>query len=116
MNFHDFKAPVQAQFKRLTKHDLFCVDVTGDDLWQRYLASFPEGTNPIFRERTEHDCSCCKQFIRTVGGVVAIVGGELKSIWEAEFTEPAYQAVADAERGALKSKTPEELREMLAAL
>jgi hypothetical protein len=27
MNFHDFKMPVQAQFNRMTKHDLFCVDL-----------------------------------------------------------------------------------------
>jgi hypothetical protein len=104
MNFHDFKAPVQAQFKLLTRHDLFCVDVSGDELWQHYLASFPEGSNPIYRERTEHDCSCCRQFVKTVGATVAIVDGELQSIWDAEFCEPAYQAVADAMAQLVKSK------------
>ena len=110
MNFHDFKAPVQAQFKRMTQHDLFCVDVTGDELWQHYLASFPEGTNPIYRKRAEHDCSCCRQFVKTVGGVVAIVDGHIQSIWDANFredattNETAYRAVADGMAALVKSK------------
>lgn len=31
----------------------------------------PAGTNPIFRERTEHDCSCCRNFVKNLGNVVA---------------------------------------------
>jgi hypothetical protein len=104
VNFHDFKVPVHHQFQRLTGQDIFCVDVGGDELWQHYLASFPAGTNPIYRERTEHDCSCCRQFVKTVGGVVAIVDGELHSIWDAAFDEPAYQAVANAMGRLVKSR------------
>jgi hypothetical protein len=97
MNFHDFKAPIQAQFNQMARHDLFCVDISGDELWQHYLASFPAGTNPIYRERTEHDCSCCRQFVKTLGGVVTIVNGHVQSIWDAaDISEPAYQAVARA--------------------
>lgn len=66
MNFHDLKMPVQKQFNRMAKHDLFVVDVNGDDLWQFYLAAFPAGSNPIYRERTEHDCSCCRQFVKNM--------------------------------------------------
>ncbi|WP_024517112.1 hypothetical protein [Bradyrhizobium sp. Tv2a-2] len=104
MDFHAFKAPVEAQFKRLTKHDLFCVDVDGDALWEHYLASFPEGTNPIFRKRTEHDCSSCRRFVKVLGGVVAIVDGELKSVWDVKIKEPAYAAVAGAMSEFVKSK------------
>jgi hypothetical protein len=96
MDFHDLKRPVEERFKALSKHDLFRVDVEPDALWERYLASFPPGTDPIYRKRTQHDCSCCKNFIRKMGGVVAIVNGEMHSIWGIESTEPAYQAVADA--------------------
>jgi hypothetical protein len=104
MNFHDFKMPVQDQFKRMTHHDLFCTEVNGDELWQFYLAAFPAGTNPIYRERTEHDCSCCRQFVKNVGSVVAIVDGKLQSIWDAEIADPAYRAVAKAMSAFVKAQ------------
>ena len=105
MNFHDIAAPVKARFDAMTKLDLFCVDVSGDELWERYLASFPEGSNPIYRKRTEHDCTCCRRFIRDVGGVVAIKDGELVSIWDIEVEVPAYQAVSTAMSALVKSRS-----------
>ncbi len=67
---------------------------TGDLLWETYLASFPDGTNPVFRERTEHDCSCCRQFVKTVGAVVAIGDdGRIQTIWDTEATGSFYDVV-----------------------
>jgi hypothetical protein len=71
------------------------VAATGDILWEAYLAAFPEGTNPIYRERTDHDCSCCRHFIRTMGGVVAIIDGELTTIWDGERTGTFYDTVRE---------------------
>jgi len=105
MDFHVFKTAVARQFAVMQKHQLFTVDVSGDVLWQTYLSSFPEGTNPIYRERTEHDCSCCKQFIRNIGGVVALIGDKLVSIWDVEL--PAirgYKDVAKALSSVVKSR------------
>lgn len=97
MNFKIFKQAVANQFDSMSKNDLFRVDVTGDELWDVYLKSFPAGTDPIFRKRTEHDCNCCKQFIRAVGNVVAIVDGKIQTIWDGVVkNEPAYQAVTEA--------------------
>lgn len=95
MNFNVFKTAVAKQFASMQKHQLFTTDVSGDDLWQTYLSSFPEGTNPIYRERTEHDCSCCKQFIRNIGGVVTLIGDKLVSIWDVNTGTP-YDVVATA--------------------
>lgn len=92
--FHDIKAAVARQFQRMAGHDLFRVAVDKDTLWSTYLASFPEGTNPIYRKRAEHDCACCRQFVRAVGNVVAIIDGVLVSIWDIETDHNAYQAVA----------------------
>lgn len=64
-------------------------------MWDTYLTSFPEGTNPLFRERTEHDCVCCKQFIRKVGRVLGEIDGELVSVWDIEI-DNFYQEVADS--------------------
>ena len=105
MNFNVFKQAVAAQFAKMAKSPLFVTAITGDDLWATYLAAFPEGTNPIYRERTEHDCSCCKQFIRNIGNVVTIEDGKLVSIWDVEL--PAirgYKDVAAALSSAVKAQ------------
>lgn len=97
MNFQVFKNAVAAKFKRMSARPLFRTGADKDDLWSCYLSSFPEGSNPMYRERTEHDCSCCKSFIRQMGNVVGIDGGKLVSIWDVSLpNEPEYQVVADA--------------------
>lgn len=84
-NFPAFAKIVAASFQAVTNsQNVFTVDVDGDALFEKYLTSFPEGTNPIFKERTEHDCSCCKQFIRHVGMVVSVgpSGKKLRTVWD----------------------------------
>lgn len=78
--FKLFGQAVKARFDEMSQHELFVVDAP--EIWEFYLTSFPEGTNPIFRERTEHDCSCCKNFIRNLGSVVTIQDGEVSSVWD----------------------------------
>lgn len=96
MDFKLIKHAVSAQFERMKAHGLFVTAVDKDALWSTYLASFPTGSNPIYKTRTEHDCSCCRQFVRTVGNVVTIIDNKLHSIWDVTVDEPAYQTVADA--------------------
>lgn len=97
MDFKLFKNAVAQSFALISKSDkVFRTSVSKDQLWETYLSSFPEGSNPIFRERTTHDCNCCKQFIRAVGDVVGVVDGALVSIWDIQINDPEYQAVADA--------------------
>lgn len=81
-----FTKAVNKQFTKMTKGKLYRVDIDKQGLWELYLKSFPEGTNPIYKERTEHDCNCCKNFIRDVGNVVAIdPEGNLITIWDTEI-------------------------------
>ena len=99
MNFSDMQRGVALQFSKMKDFPLFRVNVPGDELWQLYLDSFPAGTNPMYRERTEHDCSCCRHFIRTMGNVVALTDKGLESIWDVELPERAvagYGVVAKA--------------------
>ena len=98
MDFIKAKQKLQANFYNMTQdiEHLFEVEVDKEKLWNLYLDSFPEGTNPFFRERTEHDCSCCRQFIKTVGNVVAIKNGQVKTIWDVELGDTTYQPVFDA--------------------
>ncbi len=103
VDFRELKIAVAKQFERLKQHGLFRTSAEKDLLWDTYLGSFPQGTNPIFRERTEHDCNCCKQFIRAVGNMVAIVDGQIQTIWDVEVGYP-YQVVADAMAALVKAK------------
>ncbi len=96
MNFITFKNAVATQFAMMSQHELFTTAVNVHGLAQLYIDSFPEGTNPVYKTNTEHDCTCCKQFIRAVGSVVAIIDGKLVSIWDVDAGDPNYQVVANA--------------------
>ncbi len=87
------------------------VDIEGDALYAQYLAAFPEGTNPIYKKNTEHDCSCCKHFIRRAGGVVAIRNGSLATVWDraAAEAQAPYNIVATALRDAVRAATVSDL-------
>lgn len=103
-DFMVLKHAVQEQFEIIKGGVLFRTNVDKDKLWDTYLGSFKPEDNPIFRERTEHDCQCCKQFIRAAGGMVAINDDyELVSIWDINIGGP-YQVVADALSELVKSE------------
>jgi len=75
----------------------FFVTISGDELWQNYLDSFPAGTDPFFRKATEHTCSCCRNFIKNVGAMVVVKGGVPYTVWDNghKLPEP-YATVAQA--------------------
>lgn len=96
LDFGNLKRLVEARFKQMQgTGQLFVSKADPDELYRTYLASFPDGTNPIFRERAEHDCSACRRFIRQAGGVLTIINNELVSIWDV-VTGDDYQPVANA--------------------
>jgi len=98
MEFVEFKNLQQKHIARILKdqNTLFVVDIDKDDLWEKYLSSFPEGTNKVFRERQEFDCSCCKQFVRNFGNVVTLEDSKLVSIWDFQTKDSTYQPVVEA--------------------
>lgn len=99
MSFDIFRDKMIAHFDQMVStHDrIFEVDFDKDTLYATYLNSFPDGTNPIFRERTEHDCSCCRHFIKDIGGAVFIDDDlTLHTMWEFETRDPKYGPVAIA--------------------
>jgi hypothetical protein len=91
MKFNAFARQIHARLVALSSGELFTID---GDVWAEYLKSYPEGSNPVYKTRTEHDCSCCKQFVRNFGNVVAIVDGKIQTIWDAPDLESPYKEVA----------------------
>lgn len=94
--FKALASAVRAQFAEMSREALFVVDSDRDAIWEAYLGAFPPGTDPLYRKRTEHDCACCRAFIRAVGPVVAIQNGAVTSIWDLNGLPEPYQTVANA--------------------
>lgn len=102
--FKKLRAAVSKQFDRMKQHELFRTKAGKDELWDTYLKAFPAGSNPIYKENTEHDCNCCKGFIRAIGNVVAIIDGKTESIWDVNVEGTCYQPVANSLSELVKSK------------
>lgn len=106
MQFKKFKKEFQNNFEKITKgvDNLFEVELDKDELWNLYLDSFPEGTNNIYRERREYDCSCCRHFIKTMGAVVVIKNNKLYTLWDFDTKSDIFQPVVNALNDYVKSK------------
>lgn len=92
--FQSFSKLVHASYNELAKHELFVVGADNHAFSAAYLAAFPEGTNPVFITNTEHDCSCCKNFIRNLGNLVAIIDGKVETVWDIQGAPYPYDVVA----------------------
>ena len=96
--FPDFAKLVAKSFQDMTRTpQVFAVSVDGDTLFAEYLKAFPDGTDPVFKKTTEHDCACCRQFIRRAGNIVSVdSGGTLRTVWDtaAEKAPYPYSVVA----------------------
>lgn len=95
-DFSVFASAVRKRFNDMSDKRLYVVDADRDLIWTTYLDAFPPGSNPVMRVRTEHDCACCRAFIRSIGPVVTIENGALSSIWDLNGIPSPYQEVADA--------------------
>ena len=98
MEFKHIKDALARNFEHISANNtLFETDIDKDYLWNLYLDSFPEGTNPIYRERRRNDCSACRQFIRNIGGTVYIDDNfNVHSIFEFDTHSETFQPVMDA--------------------
>lgn len=91
--FTTFADAVHRHFVDMSTDELFVVDA--GDVWDAYLKAWPDGTNPLFRTRTEHDCSTCRHVVRSLGNVVEIVDGRVRSIWAGLDLPEPYRTVAE---------------------
>jgi hypothetical protein len=96
LDFKILSEAVHRQFEKMSKHTLFRVNADRETIVDVYLDSFPNGTNNIYNTRREYDCSCCKQFIRNIGNLVAIINNKRVSVWDCKVDVPEYQVVCDA--------------------
>ncbi len=114
MEFKQFSDAVNAQFNKMAKdnnNELFVVGIDKDAVWEAYLDAFPAGTNELYIERTEHDCSTCRSFVKNIGPVVALVNNEYVTVWDIDLGDPTseYQIVADKMAAAIRTLVVDEL-------
>lgn len=106
--FVAIQSAIAKQFKAMSSKRLFAIAADGAALWETYLASFPPGSNPIYKSRTEHDCGCCRHFIKSIGGVVNIVDARVVTLWDLNIGGP-YQVVADAMAAYVRARSIENI-------
>lgn len=106
MKFKNMKTRMINHFANsIGSNYLYEVNLDKDELWNLYLDSFPEGTNPIFRQRREYDCSCCRHFIKNVGPTVFIDDNlNIHTIFEFDTDSDVFQPVMNALDAFVKSK------------
>lgn len=102
----EFNKQIQAKFVEMQKSGkLFRVALTGQQVWDLYINSFPKEYNPIFRDplSTTKNCNHCKNFIRRYGNIVSISEGyNITSIFDVE-TSAEYQVTANALTQAIRN-------------
>jgi hypothetical protein len=81
--FEKIKKKVQLRFDAIKPLGLYQVQLDRDELFFAYLGAFPEAL------RQEHNCNCCKGFLRNYGNIVAIDdNNEVQTLWDFESEGP----------------------------
>lgn len=109
MEFYKFNSLLHNHVTKMIQNQnrLYVVGVDKEALWNKYLDSFPEGTNPKFRVNREFDCSCCRHFVKNFGNVVALIDGKIITIWDFKTSETTFQPVLNALSEFIKAHTIE---------
>lgn len=105
VDFREFSNVLRSHVLKISTGEKYLFVVNPDNIWETYLESFPTGTNEVYRERREYDCSCCRHFVKSFGNVVVIKNNKVVSIWDFKVEDPKYQAVLDAMSNFVRSKT-----------
>lgn len=95
MSFDKLKKQVSEQFAKMANGNILLATAHDrDTIWEKYLLSFPEAT------RQEHNCNCCKSFIRQAGHVVILDGKTKKrvTLWDLQDVPEEFAASVSALR------------------
>lgn len=107
-----FNKKVQEHFQKMCQTGkLFRVAMTGQQVWDLYLKSFPKGEDPVFRDpqSTTHNCNHCNNFIRRYGNIVTIdKNNKIISLFDIK-AEDEFVEVAKALSKAIKASNVTEV-------
>ncbi len=76
LEFGVLRELIATNFNQMKSEVIYLTDVNRDEIWQQYLSGFSE------EDKQEHNCNCCKSFIRQFGAMVTLNSvGQLVSLW-----------------------------------
>lgn len=91
-DFHKVKEAIEQRFTLLAKHQLFRVQtLERNTLVDLYLGTFQD---PEIRQ--DHNCNCCKSFLRQYGDIVAIIDGKVETLWDITVEDEQFQTTVNA--------------------
>lgn len=106
-----FQKKIQAQFNKMSQSGkLFRVALTGLEVWELYISSFPKEFNPVFRDpnSTSKNCNHCSNFIRRYGNIVSINDKyEIVTMFDVDAGEEYAAAAETLTKTIKKSKVVE---------
>lgn len=116
-----FTLVIQKQFTKMcATGKLFRSSISGKDIYKKYLESFEDGDDPVFRdpESSVHNCNNCYNFIKRYGNIVAISDkGKIMTLFDgvapAEFKVVAKKLKAYVSKAKIQNvffETYEELK------
>jgi len=85
MKFQEFNKAIKQQFAFMCEQPvLFRSKISGHEVWDKYISSFTKEADPVFRDpnSTEHTCNHDKNFIHRYGNIVALVNGEIVTMFD----------------------------------
>lgn len=105
-SFKIMRDEMQKHFdNEMSNKKLFKVDVDIDELWNKYLDSYPDEMQNIYRKNRWQDCSACRKWFKEMGNVVAIDDDlELITMFSYHTFAPGYQVILNALRDELIDK------------
>ena len=93
MSFNNLKVAVQQRFNRLKTHNLYVMATDKDEMWNAYIRNIPASL------RQEYTCNCCRQFIKQYGSIVAVVDGNIFTLWDLDEVEDTFLKSVEAMQG-----------------
>lgn len=89
--FKEFRDNLIQHFDaNMREQPLYVVDVTPEELWETYISNLKGDT--LHKTRNTHDCSCCRHFIRDVGGLITMD----TTLWNFQPGPPFYRDATKA--------------------
>lgn len=83
--FEKFSKAVEAKWEEMVQGNPNLFIITSYlNLWESYLTEVDgKRGNPIYRINSEHNCSCCRSFMKRVGGVFSVnPNGSISTVWD----------------------------------
>lgn len=101
MEFKQFRELMHKQAYSHPESPFYLIgNVDSDKLWDTYLNAFPNE-----QEKQEHNCNCCRTFIKRYGALVRLRKNRVETIWDNVQGEGVFTGIAEKLREVVLTST-----------